>query len=68
MNAVFLVSDGRLMGYNTDVDGFRVSLKSYSLPRGTKALVLGSGGASKAVVFALRQLGFTPRRLAGATV
>lgn len=56
-----LVSDGRLIGYNTDVDGFRDSLKSYSLPRGTKALVLGSGGASKAVVFALRQLGFTPK-------
>jgi len=46
-----------LTGYNTDVYGFWESLlpalKSYH----TDALVLGTGGASKAVCFALKQMG-----------
>ena len=52
-------SDGRatLTGYNTDHIGFAQSL-SPMLPDGRiKALVLGTGGASKAVCHALRQMG-----------
>ena len=46
-----------LKGYNTDVYGFYHSLKPM-LPSGeTRALVLGTGGASRAVVHALNLLG-----------
>lgn len=42
-----------LKGYNTDVMGFWEDLKAWGLPSNPKALVLGNGGASKAVTFAL---------------
>ena len=47
----------RLTGYNTDVYGFRNSLLQF-IPQGIqKALVLGNGGAAKAVRYALQSLG-----------
>lgn len=47
-----------LKGYNSDVIGFRDSLaQSIDVSKQSRALVLGTGGASKAVVAALRQLG-----------
>lgn len=51
------ISDGTLTGYNTDVNGFRDTL--VPLLNGTKprTLVLGSGGASRAVVYVLKELG-----------
>lgn len=49
-----------LTGDNTDWIGFRDSLKPLLKPEMRKALVLGTGGASKAVVYALRQLGIEP--------
>lgn len=54
--------DGEPMmkGYNTDVIGFRDSIRNLLTPEMTKALVLGTGGASKAVVFGLRSLGVEP--------
>ena len=45
-----------LKGFNTDVYGFSESLKPFLKPHHTKALVLGTGGASKGVVWALKQL------------
>jgi shikimate dehydrogenase len=51
------VTPAETIGYNTDVYGFRKSLEeSFNLPKGTKALVLGTGGASKAVCYVLDQL------------
>lgn len=50
----------RLIGYNSDVVGFRESIRPLVAAMGTeplKALVLGTGGASKAIVFGLKQLG-----------
>ncbi len=47
---------GRLMGYNTDVVGFGQSLEPKLKPHHRKALVLGTGGASKAIAFVLEQL------------
>jgi shikimate dehydrogenase len=44
----------KLSGYNTDVIGVLDSLKGQKHHK--KALVLGSGGASKAVIYALNQL------------
>ncbi|WP_353182603.1 shikimate dehydrogenase [Parapedobacter lycopersici] len=49
-----------LTGYNTDVFGFMESLKPLLQPWHTSALVLGNGGAAKAIVYALTQLGITP--------
>lgn len=46
-----------LKGYNSDVIGFSRSIEPFLEPHHKKALVLGTGGASKAVVYALRELG-----------
>jgi shikimate dehydrogenase len=51
------IKAGKLTGYNTDVVGFEQSLKPFLLPHHTKALVLGTGGASAAVEYVLRKLG-----------
>jgi len=48
-----------MIGYNTDAYGFRSSLLSeWKAEKHMKALILGSGGASKAVHFALYKMGF----------
>ena len=48
----------RMTGYNTDAYGFKSSLLSeWKAKKYMKALVLGSGGASKAVNFVLNKLG-----------
>lgn len=47
---------GKLIGYNTDHIGFAESLKPLLQPQHTHALILGTGGAAKAVMFALSQL------------
>lgn len=46
-----------LIGYNTDYYGFAQSIKPFLEPSHQKALVLGTGGASKAVEYALKQIG-----------
>lgn len=48
------------VGYNTDWKGFLRSLSPLLRDDVKKALVLGSGGASKAVVYALRKSGIDP--------
>lgn len=47
----------KLSGYNTDVVGFRKTIEPQLKPHHKKALVLGTGGASKAVGYVLSQLG-----------
>jgi len=49
-----------LKGYNTDVIGFRESIRPLLKPWHTHALVLGTGGASLAVKYGLHQLGVVP--------
>jgi len=52
--------EGKLVGYNTDVYGFSYCLRGLELPFdfvSSKALILGTGGASKAVQYALESLG-----------
>jgi shikimate dehydrogenase len=51
------IREGRLIGYNTDVEGFRTSLLELVGEARPRALVLGSGGASRAVVYVLKELG-----------
>jgi len=45
-----------LVGHNTDVTGFERSLKENLSSMPEKALVLGSGGSSKAVCYVLKEL------------
>lgn len=47
----------RHVGYNTDCLGFMDSIRPLLRPADKQALVLGSGGASKACVYGLQQLG-----------
>lgn len=46
----------QLKGYNSDAIGFLESIKPLLKPHHQKAMVLGTGGAAKAVTFALEQL------------
>ena len=48
------------VGYNTDCIGFMESIKPLLRATDRKALVLGTGGASKAVCYGLKQLGIAP--------
>ncbi len=48
------------VGYNTDCLGFMESIKPLLRAYDSKALVLGTGGASKAACYGLRKLGITP--------
>jgi shikimate dehydrogenase len=51
------IEDGKLYGYNTDTVGFEESLVRQLRPEHRQALILGTGGASKAVEYVLRKLG-----------
>jgi len=53
------IVNGKLTGYNTDVVGFEKSLSKKLAPHHTQALVLGTGGAAKAVEYVLRQAGIS---------
>ena len=50
------INDKNRIGYNTDVVGFEKSFTPLLKPHHSKALVLGTGGASKAVQFVLKKL------------
>ncbi|MEZ4900746.1 MAG: shikimate dehydrogenase [Spirosomataceae bacterium] len=61
VNTIKVLPNGKLKGYNTDYYGFRISLENWlqqlSLsPKNLKALVLGNGGAAKAVRTTLEDL------------
>lgn len=51
------VDGERLIGYNTDVEGFRQTLIPLLQGKKPRALVLGSGGASRAVAYVLKERG-----------
>ncbi len=55
------IMDGKTRAYNTDVIGFEKSLLPLLQLQHTHALVLGSGGASKAVLYVLAKLGVTAK-------
>lgn len=56
VNTVKVTKKGKLKGYNTDVIGFRDSIAPLLKEFHTKALILGTGGASKAVAYALKKM------------
>ena len=59
VNTIKFTKKGKLKGYNTDYYGFQKSLEPLLEPHHKKALILGTGGASKGVAFALDKLGIT---------
>jgi shikimate dehydrogenase len=56
VNVIRFKKDGTLKGYNSDWYGFKKSLQPLLQEHHKKALILGTGGAAKAVAFALDDL------------
>lgn len=54
---VIRVRNGKLKGFNSDIIGFTNSIKPLLQPHHRKALILGTGGASKAIRVGLNRLG-----------
>ncbi|MBK6950879.1 MAG: shikimate dehydrogenase [Crocinitomicaceae bacterium] len=53
------IKNGKHVGYNTDVFGFRQMIKPFLESHHERALILGKGGAAKAVAHVLNELGLT---------
>lgn len=60
VNVVKKGREGYLTGYNTDCIGFMDSIRPMLRLTDKKALILGTGGAAKAVRYGLQKLGLTP--------
>ena len=54
---VIAFENGKTKGYNTDVFGFQQSIKPFLTFHHERALIFGTGGASKAVAFVFKSLG-----------
>ncbi|PWG06387.1 shikimate dehydrogenase family protein [Polaribacter aquimarinus] len=55
VNTIKFTKRGNLKGYNTDVVGFENSIYPFFKKHHKRALILGTGGASKAVAYALKK-------------
>jgi len=60
VNTVVVRGGGKLYGYNTDYIGVLRALQRRIPLRGSRVLILGAGGAARAVAFALAQAGAVP--------
>lgn len=56
VNLVKRLTDGRLRGYNTDMEGFRYLARDYSV-EGKRCLVLGTGGGARSAAAVLDDMG-----------
>ena len=59
VNTVAINSLGKLIGFNTDCWGFAESLRPHLKANHNKALILGTGGAAKAIAYVLKQFGIS---------
>lgn len=59
VNTIRITKKGKLIGYNTDCYGFKKTLKPHLKPHHKRALILGTGGASKAIAYTFKELGIT---------
>ncbi len=57
VNTIKFLADGKLKGFNTDFYGFKNSIQPFIKEHHKKALILGAGGASKAIAFAFEKMG-----------
>ena len=55
VNVVKVTAEGQLIGYNSDVIGFTQSIRPLLQPYHKRALILGTGGASKAIYYGLKE-------------
>jgi shikimate dehydrogenase len=53
------LENGFWVGYNTDTFGFQQSIKQFLTNLHEKAIILGTGGASKAVAYVLKNIGIS---------
>lgn len=58
-----VIRDGRLVGENTDGLGFLTSLSRVVDPRGARVLLLGAGGAARAIAIELARAGASEIRI-----
>ncbi len=56
VNTIKITNKNKLIGYNTDYYGFQESLRPLLKSHHKRALVLGTGGASKAILYVLKKL------------
>ncbi|MCF6180876.1 shikimate dehydrogenase [Lutibacter sp.] len=56
VNTIKITNNNKLIGYNTDTYGFSKSIRPLLNAASKKALILGTGGASKAIAYALKQM------------
>ena len=56
-----LIENGKKTGYNTDAFGFEKTLKIHRKPHQNTALILGNGGAAKAVEYILNKNGISSK-------
>lgn len=56
VNTIKVTDDDQLVGYNTDVYGFQKSIEPLLKNHHKKALILGTGGASKAIAYVFNKL------------
>ncbi|GAA3613218.1 shikimate dehydrogenase [Flavivirga amylovorans] len=59
VNTIKITKKGKLVGYNTDYYGFKKTIEPFLKAHHKKALILGTGGASKAIAYSLKKLGIT---------
>jgi len=55
------IEDNNLIGYNTDVIGFQKTLEPHLKSHHSRALILGTGGASKAIAHVFKTMGIEHR-------
>lgn len=64
VNTVKILANGQKKGFNTDAFGFEKTLLIHKKPHHTKALILGNGGAAKAVKYILDKHGIAYQMVA----
>lgn len=58
VNTIVVQANGRLIGHNTDWSGFLADLQAHNIPTaGRNCLILGAGGAARAVAYGLAKSG-----------
>ncbi|MDF3027349.1 MAG: Shikimate dehydrogenase [Fluviicola sp.] len=57
VNCIRLSEDGQKTGYNTDAFGFHQMIKPFLTNEHERAIILGTGGASKAIAYVLKNIG-----------
>ena len=55
-----VIKNGKTKGYNTDAYGFKQMIKPFFKAHHERAIILGTGGASKAIAYVLEELGCSP--------